>query len=252
MRIMNCGLCGEPFLPKRESGKPQKYCSARCRERAKSRNRNRRAAAAGRLEADNERLRRTMGRQEETIQMHQDASVRAARQDRGLTLLARAAADDLSILLEAGVLTLDRSHPRAGLLHRHSRWIRLMEEYSGREQDLVAEQRQLIADTRSRLRKQYDQALREGRDRTYMEALKHRQAEELREVNRKCPQYWAWYELQDRRDGYRQDHHSEMGSDAPELGPLLHTLRHPDQEAGDPAKGTSDGRQRRRPEDPAA
>ena len=252
MRIMNCAQCGEAFLPKRESGKPQKYCSVQCRERAKSRDRNRRAAAADRLEADNARLRRTMERQEETIQMYQDASARATQQDRWLTMLARSAADDLSILLEAGVLTLDRSHPRAGLLRRHSHWIRLMEEYSGREQDLVAEQRQLIADTRSRLRKQYEQALREGRDRTYLEALKHRQAEELREVNRRCPQYWAWYELQDRRDDYRQNHHTAMAADAPELSQLLHILRHPDQEAGNPAKGTRDGEQRRRPEDPTA
>ncbi|RBP98827.1 hypothetical protein CRD59_06975 [Bifidobacterium xylocopae] len=193
------------------------------------------------LREDNARLRQTMDQQERALQSYQDKTGEEAQLSRKLNLLVRKAADDLSLLLETGVLTVNRFHPRAGLLHKHSDWLRLMQEYSGREQDLIEEQRRLIEKTRTTHRSEYRRAVREGRSGTYLDALKKQQAKEAREVNGQCKQYWAWYELNDLRDNYRQIHHSGIGTDAPELNQYLHILSAASQENSDSEEEAGNG-----------
>jgi hypothetical protein len=210
INIQECEFCGRAFLPKRVSGKRQIYCSVGCREKAKNKNRTRRLMSVSGLSEDNKRLRKTVEELETVLQFYEHQQSEITDQDNKNVTLLHKVADDLSVLIEAGVIQINKQHSRASLLKKHDTFQYVIEQYSANENKLIAEQKARINALRDRHRSEYRRAIDEGRDESFLRALKQQQTHESRELNAACKQYWAWYEMKDRRDNYRETNHQEL------------------------------------------
>lgn len=224
-RLSRCQWCGKPFLPAKGRAGIQRFCSPGCRKnyfRHQDKDTQKRAAG---LERDNDQLRDTIARQEETIEYESTERRRTEQRVSSLERIIRTLADDLNELMGAGVLVIDRSSPSVGLLNQHDHFLRIMEDWSSRNRSTIERQRDDIEQVKQRWREERAKAIAGHRPADWIRDLDREYQTRLNGLMRSHRQYATYLALEDMKDDHRQETGAELPWDGTEAEPLRNELQ---------------------------
>lgn len=230
--VGRCLWCGRPYLPAKGKRNIQRFCSAQCRN-SYYRNKGKDALKqSADRDADNRILRDTISRQEETIEYESAERRRMARENSRLRRTIQTLADDLSELMGAGVLVINRRSPSARMLNQHDSFLRIMEDWSGKNRRTIERQSAEVEQIRQRWREQRGKAIAQRRSAEWVRDLDQDYQSRLNSVMSQYTQYAAYLALEDMQNDHIQETGTELPLDGTEAEPLRMALRNSAQEQG--------------------
>lgn len=232
LHVGRCLWCGKPFLPAKGKRNIQRFCSVQCRNsyyRHKDKDTLNQAADR---DADNRILRDTISRQEETIEYESAERRRMGRENSRLRRTIQTLADDLSELMGAGVLVINRRSPSARMLNQHDSFLRIMEDWSSKNHGTIERQRAEIEQIKQRWREQRGKAIAQRRSAEWIRDLDQDYQSSLNSLMSQYTQYTTYLALEDMRNDHRQETGTELPLDGTEAEPLRMALRNFAQEQG--------------------
>lgn len=230
--VGRCLWCGRPYLPAKGKRNIQRFCSTQCRN---SYHRNKDKDALNRSadrDADNSILRNTVSRQEETIEYESAERRRISRENSMLRRTIQTMADDLSELMGAGVLVINRHSPSVRMLNRHDSFLRIMEDWSSKNRGTIERQSAEVEQIKQRWREQRDKAIAQHRSVEWIRDLDQDYQTRLKNLMDQYTQYAAYLALEDMKDDHMQETGTELPLDGTEAEPLRMALRSFAQEEG--------------------
>lgn len=227
-----CLWCGRPYLPAKGKRNIQRFCSVQCRN-SYYRNKGKDALEqSADRDADNRILRDAISRQEETIEYESAERRRMARENSRLRRTIQTLADDLSELMGAGVLVIDRRSPSARMLNQHDSFLRIMEDWSSKNRGTIERQSAEVEQIKQRWREQRGKAIAQRRSAEWVRDLDQDYQSRLNSLMSQYTQYAAYLALEDMQSDHRQETGTELPLDGTEAEPLRMALRNSAQEQG--------------------
>lgn len=227
-----CLWCGRPYLPAKGKRNIQRFCSVQCRN-SYYRNKGKDALEqSADRDADNRILRDAISRQEETIEYESAERRRMARENSRLRRTIQTLADDLSELMSAGVLVIDRRSPSARMLNQHDSFLRIMEDWSSKNRGTIERQSAEVEQIKQRWREQRGKAIAQRRSAEWVRDLDQDYQSRLNSLMSQYTQYAAYLALEDMQSDHRQETGTELPLDGTEAEPLRMALRNSAQEQG--------------------
>lgn len=201
-----CKNCGKLFVSSRGGGQTKKYCSDVCRATAYSRSLKKRAQVGDSTKQTNDYLSETLVEKDRQLMWQLDEINRLRADNEQMLGELKRISNDVAALLEAQVVSIDRSAADPRMLERHSGIIPIMEKYEERDLSPIKQQEQIWDDMKQRHRSELDRATKAGRNETYMNAVFSRHRREMEENKKRCSAYLAWRDLQWRRQDIREQY----------------------------------------------
>lgn len=230
--VGRCLWCGRPYLPAKGKRNIQRFCSVQCRN-SYYRNKGKDALEqSADRDADNRILRDAISRQEETIEYESAERRRMARENSRLRRTIQTLADDLSELMSAGVLVIDRRSPSARMLNQHDSFLRIMEDWSGKNRRTIERQSAEVEQIKQRWREQRGKAIAQRRSAEWVRDLDQDYQSRLNSLMSQYTQYAAYLALEDMQNDHMQETGTELPLDGTEAEPLRMALRNSAQEQG--------------------
>lgn len=230
--VGRCLWCGRPYLPAKGKRNIQRFCSVQCRN-SYYRNKGKDALEqSADRDADNRILRDAISRQEETIEYESAERRRMARENSRLRRTIQTLADDLSELMSAGVLVIDRRSPSARMLNQHDSFLRIMEDWSGKNRRTIERQSAEVEQIKQRWREQRGKAIAQRRSAEWVRDLDQDYQSRLNSLMSQYTQYAAYLALEDMQNDHMQETGTELPLDGTEAEPLRMALRNSAQERG--------------------
>lgn len=227
-----CLWCGRPYLPAKGKRNIQRFCSVQCRN-SYYRNKGKDALEqSADRDADNRILRDAISRQEETIEYESAERRRMARENSRLRRTIQTLADDLSELMSAGVLVIDRRSPSARMLNQHDSFLRIMEDWSSKNRGTIERQSAEVEQIKQRWREQRGKAIAQRRSAEWVRDLDQDYQSRLNSLMSQYTQYAAYLALEDMQNDHMQETGTELPLDGTEAEPLRMALRNSAQEQG--------------------
>lgn len=227
-----CLWCDRPFLPAKGKRNIQRFCSVQCRN-SYYRNKGKDALKqAADRDADNRILRDTISRQEETIEYESAERRRMARENSRLRRTIQTLADDLSELMGAGVLVINRRSPSARMLNQHDSFLRIMEDWSSKNRGTIERQSAEVEQIKQSWREQRGKAIAQRRSAEWIRDLDQDYQSRLNSLMSQYTQYATYLALEDMQSDHRQETGTELPLDGTEAEPLRMALRNFAQEQG--------------------
>ncbi|MCT6836809.1 MAG: hypothetical protein M3036_04050 [Bifidobacteriales bacterium] len=223
--VGHCLWCGKPYLPAKGKKYIQRFCSVQCRN-SYYRNEDKDALnRAADKDADNRILRDTISRQEETIEYESAELRKTDRENSMLRNTIRTLADDLSELMGAGVLVINRRSPSVRMLNQHDSFLRIMEDWSSKNRSTIEKQHTHIERIRQRWHEQRDKAIAQRRSAEWIRDLDQDYQSRLKDLMSQYTQYATYLALDDMKNDHRQQTGTELPLDGTEAEPLRMALR---------------------------
>ena len=141
-------------------------------------------------------------------------------------------ADDLSELMGAGVLVINRRSPSARMLNRHDSFLRIMEDWSSKNRGTIERQSAEVEQIKQRWREQRDKAIAQHRSVEWIRDLDQDYQTRLKNLMDQYTQYAAYLAFEDMKDDHMQETGTELPLDGTEAEPLRMALRSFAQEQG--------------------
>lgn len=230
--VGRCLWCGRPYLPAKGKRNIQRFCSVQCRN-SYYRNKGKDALEqSADRDADNRILRDAISRQEETIEYESAERRRMARENSRLRRTIQTLADDLSELMSAGVLVIDRRSPSARMLNQHDSFLRIMEDWSSKNRRTIERQSAEVEQIKQRWREQRGKAIAQRRSAEWVRDLDQDYQSRLNSLMSQYTQYAAYLALEDMQNDHMQETGTELPLDGTEAEPLRMALRNSAQEQG--------------------
>lgn len=230
--VGRCLWCGRPYLPAKGKRNIQRFCSVQCRN-SYYRNKGKDALEqSADRDADNRILRDAISRQEETIEYESAERRRMARENSRLRRTIQTLADDLSELMSAGVLVINRRSPSARMLNQHDSFLRIMEDWSSKNRRTIERQSAEVEQIKQRWREQRGKAIAQRRSAEWVRDLDQDYQSRLNSLMSQYTQYAAYLALEDMQNDHMQETGTELPLDGTEAEPLRMALRNSAQEQG--------------------
>lgn len=213
--IARCRGCGQPIVQQNRRGRTQIYCSSQCRNKANNNNRKRRIERQKFASESAGILSSVVVEKDRQLMWQLDEINRLRADNEQMLGELKRISNDMAALLEAQVVSIDRSTADPRMLERHSGIIPIMEKYEERDLSPIKQQEQIWDDMKQRHRSELDRATKAGRNETYMNAVFSRHRRETEENKKRCSAYLAWRDLQWRRQDIREQYGVEYMPDRP-------------------------------------
>lgn len=226
--VKQCLWCGDPFIASKGKDGSQKFCSRKCKDSYHNHHRREASLTTTQEQASNQKLREYVRQQEQALEYESGRRRQAERRVADIERILKTTADDLSVLIQAGVLTIDQDNPHITLLDRHDYFLRMMEDWSSAEKDLIDRQRETVEATRTAYRQRRQEAIEQGRPPDWIADLDKEYRAAMAELKDSCPQYWTWFDLHDMEDDHTQATGSRLpldGTESEELRKRLYAGR---------------------------